>query len=356
MNAKEEKGMGITKDSSRKAVRRGTSTKGQSVSSASPASAAEAVSLDTLAAGALSAASPVSSVFGDSRVFGLLDGMKEKSSEIMAQPLSGAMKEAIEQAISSGNARVSVDCYMDSGMLTAEPEILAGVSATKVEKMAEVFDALKVNPVRVSARDGKFYVFDGIHTLEMLRKVYGRQDIPVECKVYFGLTREEEAAFYANQEEFTTRTPMPFKLRALKVAKDGTVLDFLSTTEEAGFVIELGTHSKRSGHIAATCAAYEAYILLNRKRYSEMLGIILQTWGGENWTVTKNMLKGMSVFMNMYGGEKGTDVDISRFISRLRKVTASDIRRRAETYRGMAVGSAFGIAIADYYEGMAFAA
>lgn len=63
----------------------------------------------------------------------------------------------------------------------------------RVRSIVSQFDPALVNLLKVSARDGHYYVFDGGHTLAALRTINGNKDFPVLCKIYYGLTYEEEA-------------------------------------------------------------------------------------------------------------------------------------------------------------------
>ena len=246
--------------------------------------------------------------------------------------------------------------WISSSEVILDPRIQRDLDTRRVEWIVRGFNSYLVNPIKVSERDGGYHVFDGQHTLAALRILHGDEDFKVECRVYHGLTREDEARLFAQQNGYSAKVSMPYRLRALNEAKDEVVMDFLSTTESQGFLIEFGCHNGRNGRISATCAAYASYRKLQKELYGEMLNIIKKTWGGASWSVTKNMLQGMTVFMNMYTNQKGEKIDVNQFIKGLRKVDASEIRSRAERQKGMAKGTAYGVAIASYYEEQAAAA
>ena len=240
--------------------------------------------------------------------------------------------------------------WIDNSMIVYDSLIQRNLETRRVGKIARHFNPYLFNPIKVSARDGYYYVFDGQHTLAALRMLKGNEDFKVECRVYYGLTREDEARLFAQQNGYSEKVSMPFRLRALNEAKDPVVMDFIETTESQGFLIEFGCYNGKNGRIAATCEAYASYRKLQKDLYSDMLNLIKKTWGGVSWSVTKNMLQGMTVFMKMYTNKYGERVDVVRFIKALRDVDASDIRSRAKKHKGMALGTAYGIAIAGYYE------
>ena len=47
------------------------------------------------------------------------------------------------------------------------------IDAARVERIVNSFDPRLANEVKVSFRDGKFYVFDGAHTLSALKRIHG---------------------------------------------------------------------------------------------------------------------------------------------------------------------------------------
>lgn len=49
----------------------------------------------------------------------------------------------------------------------------------RVRSIVSQFDPALVNLLKVSVRDGHYYVFDGGHTLAALRMVNGKKDFPV---------------------------------------------------------------------------------------------------------------------------------------------------------------------------------
>ena len=69
----------------------------------------------------------------------------------------------------------------------------------KVSQIAENFSEYVANEPKVSYRDGRFYVFDGQNTVEARRTCNGGMELPIRCKVFYGLTKEDEATLFAIQ-------------------------------------------------------------------------------------------------------------------------------------------------------------
>ena len=62
------------------------------------------------------------------------------------------------------------------------------IDSSRVDRIVNSFDPRLANEVKVSFRDGKFYVFDGAHTLSALKRIHGEDSFMVDCKVYYGLS------------------------------------------------------------------------------------------------------------------------------------------------------------------------
>lgn len=72
-----------------------------------------------------------------------------------------------------------------------------GIQRKRVELIAKDFNEYTANEPKVSFRNGRYYVTDGQHTIEGRILRNGGRDLPILCKVYTGLTMEQEALFFA---------------------------------------------------------------------------------------------------------------------------------------------------------------
>ena len=55
------------------------------------------------------------------------------------------------------------------------------LNINRVRKIAAKFDPRLVNPPKVSYRNGHYYVFDGQHTIAVLKMINGGRDLMVSC-------------------------------------------------------------------------------------------------------------------------------------------------------------------------------
>ena len=123
---------------------------------------------------------------------------------------------------------------INSAFLEIPAEYQRKLNIPNVEKMSAEFTELIANPPKVSYRDGHYFVFDGQHTIVTRRAMNGGQDLPIICKVYEGLTEEEEAMLFSRQTGVSTPLTAGAELRAALVGKDPESLAFVKATESTG--------------------------------------------------------------------------------------------------------------------------
>ena len=83
------------------------------------------------------------------------------------------------------NERVGYEYkFLTSTVLETDPSYQRRMNAAQVDRIVAEFNPLLVNAVKVSQRDGRFFVFDGAHTLAALRRIHEGKPFMVECKVF----------------------------------------------------------------------------------------------------------------------------------------------------------------------------
>ena len=78
------------------------------------------------------------------------------------------------------------------------------------------------NEPKVSCRDGRYYVFDGQHTIAARKLLNGGRDLPIRCKVFYGLTESDEALLFAQQTGASASLTAGAKFRALVYGGDSS--------------------------------------------------------------------------------------------------------------------------------------
>lgn len=191
---------------------------------------------------------------------------------------------------------------IDSSKITTPVSLYQRATDIKrVNEIAKNFDERIANEPKVSFRDGKYFVFDGQHTLLARVKLNGDKHLPVLCKVYFDLSAEEEANLFAAQTGISSRLKSGEKLRAKAFSNDQMSIDFIEANDNLGINVSL-SNSKGEYRIRCVAAAYKEFQRIGTKKYCEAMKIICEAWGGEPASFYVPVIVGICRFVNLYEG------------------------------------------------------
>ena len=204
----------------------------------------------------------------------------------------------------------------------------------RAKEIASKFDERIANEPKVSYRDGKYYVFDGQHTIDARKVMNGGEDLPVLCKVYMGMDEKEEAMLFSKQTGESARLTPGIRVRAEVFAENGNSIAFLNANADLG--IELDYDQER-GYMRIGCinTALDAYQKFGEERYKEAMKIIVAAWGGVPDSFRTENIIGITRFVDRYHGSYIPH----RLIERLSKVDPLTIPRE---------GRAVGVNLAGY--------
>lgn len=259
-------------------------------------------------------------------------------------PMMPGVDNVVMSAPISGNAQNEKYMWLNNASLQICPDIQRKLSPMRVSEILKNYSPMVANPIKVSYRDGKYYILDGMHTRAVMCGINGTDNFPIFCRVYYGLTKEEEARLFATQFGISEAVSMSYRLRALAVAKDPEVLDFIKVTKDCGYAITPGSTVCHNGRISAVCQAFKVYQDLGANDYGRMLKMLHRTWAGERWSVSRYMIGGMARFMKMY------KVRANSFVKALREVKQEDIEKEAMRFSSMSKDGAYATALAEIYD------
>ena len=224
------------------------------------------------------------------------------------------------------NDRVYVEAKLiPSHMLEIDPEYQRRIDMGRVEQMVEEYNPCVVNPLKVSHRDGKYWTFDGGHTLMMLKKVHeGEKTFLVECRVFENLTYDEERILFAAQTGLSKPISVNDKLNALAKASDPETLDLIRATNASG--VNLAIREKKGVSVCAVGKARTLYRNYGSQTYEDAVSLIMDTWHGGKGSLHANMLGGVTTFLDAFGEQ----YDRGRFIRKLKETAPKDILATAK--------------------------
>ncbi len=232
-----------------------------------------------------------------------------------------------------------------SSVLITDPSYQRRIDTERVKRIVNGFDPRLVNTVKVSNRDGKYYVFDGAHTLAALKRIHNDAVFEVDCKVYQGLTYEEEAYLFALQSGESKDVAFGVRMRAMLISGSAEAKAFRAHTAAAGLSLAESAGGSTKNVIAAIAKAYRLYTSLGADNYEAMLRLIVDTWDGATWSLTSYILGGVAVFLREYGD----DYIRTRFIKRLRSVGYEELRDEARRQQRSSSDIAHALALVKTY-------
>lgn len=214
-----------------------------------------------------------------------------------------------------------------TGRLTSGLPYQRPVNPKEVERLIREWDERLLDPIVVSFRDGKFNVVDGQHRIAALRKMNGGNGVMVNCKVYSGLTYEQEADLCYKLDKAKKRLSLSQSTNALvESGTDAEAVEIRRLLEGCGYAWALGKKAGKQNEIVATRAVFSAYRFLGRSAFSRLFAIMRAAWDGEPRSLTAVMISGLALFLKTYE----TELDDRAFIKRLSAVDPDEIIRRGK--------------------------
>lgn len=214
-----------------------------------------------------------------------------------------------------------------SAKLTSGLPYQRPVNPKEVERLIAEWDERLLDPVVVSFRDGKFHVVDGQHRITAMRKMNGGNGVMVNCKVYSGLTYEQEADLCYKLDKAKKRLSLSQSTNALaESGADAEITEVKRLVESSGFVWALNKSHGKTGEIVSTRALINAYRLLSKQNFCRLLSLLMHTWEGAPRSVTASVISGMALFLKTYD----TELNDRSFIDRFSNIDPDEINRRGK--------------------------
>lgn len=172
----------------------------------------------------------------------------------------------------------------------------------KIAQIVASWDERIANEPKVSLRDGVYHVFDGQHTILAREALNDNNPVKIQCKVYQGLSEQDEALLFAKQTGISSKPSSGERLRANLYGEDAEALDFRKATEVAGLFLDVkGTRHKK--HLACVSTAQKAYRTLGKPLYTEAMSIIAEVWNGDADSLRFEIVKAVTEFVYFYVGK-----------------------------------------------------
>lgn len=207
------------------------------------------------------------------------------------------------------------------------------VNEKKIAHILNTWNYDLVNMPKISQRiDGSYYAFDGQATLTAWKR--HENDAPIKCKVYTGLSKDEEVELFLQQFGGSTPVSATEKAKARYNRKGESDLDVVGTVDTArlaGVTISFyPTQAKNSTNAVEACI--RGYKRLGAQKFSEALSVLKDAWDGDHNAFGKSFINGIvELFSSNYG-----EIDRARLVRALAKNSPGYYVQRAKDIRGNA--------------------
>ena len=144
---------------------------------------------------------------------------------------------------------------------------------------------------------------DGQHTIEARILRNGGRALPILCKVYTGMTMQQEALLFAEQNGHSAPLSAGIKLRAKVAGDDAPSKEFLAATNRVGLAFNYDSLQLSDYRISCVGTALKLYNEMGEKIYCESLRLTVAAWDGKPDSFRASVLRGMMHFVELYHGE-----------------------------------------------------
>lgn len=193
----------------------------------------------------------------------------------------------------------------------------------KIDKIVAHWDERIANEPKVSLRDGKYYVFDGQHTILAREVLNNSQPLEIMCKIYENLSIQDEAHLFAKQTGTSSKPRACERLRANVFAEEDEATSFCKATERAGIIVDM-TGVRHKNRLGCVSTALKAYRNLGEDRYYKAMEIIAKAWKGNPDSLRFEIVKAVTEFVELFGNDYKQDM----LIKKLENVDPMIIRDR----------------------------
>jgi len=247
--------------------------------------------------------------------------VKDNGKKVQEQQLFGIVP-SVSFLVPSENSNTEMTQIMNLNTkdLISNQPYQRDVDQKRVSYIVTNYDPHKFGIIKVSFRDGNYYVYDGQHRIAAFKVLNDDQDGFVKCEVHYGLTYEDEAKYFAEQYLGSKNVSIVYRWRALYEAKEEPVYSIVDSVRAIGIDVKF-TKSKAANRIIAFKQLNDMWVKLGAEKTLQILSLLKQVWETDENAFDGNIILGMREFFYVYMDEIREDT----FIKQMRKVLPATI-------------------------------
>lgn len=178
-----------------------------------------------------------------------------------------------------------------------------------VDHIVANFDPEQVGYPVVSHRDGKFYIIDGQHRIAAIKLWNESDKISIECRVYEGLSSEEEAEMFLRNNDKKT-VPTFTRFQVATEANWAVEVEINKIVKQCGLKVSQG---KAPGSISAVTTLRRVYDRAGATGLAKTLLLIRDGFGDVGMGST--VIDAMALIVQRYGDQIDGEIFIKKMAS-----------------------------------------
>jgi len=236
-----------------------------------------------------------------------------KEVKVVKQPRAAAGRFSKDRIIANFKRRYTYR-WLPFDQLKIDRSYQRRLQPRRSSSMAHNWNTDKENALVVNRRvNGTYFIVDGQHTYEALSAIENHPP-RVYCKVFTGLTLEEEAQLFHDLDNERENLTPGASFKALVVAKDPAALEITRVAESVGLTVNYD-RGPVPGNVRAFKSLQDIYRRGGSKGLERILRICHSAWPNNNDSTSSTLMRGLEIFLNQYGNK----MDEHRLIETLSK-------------------------------------
>lgn len=190
--------------------------------------------------------------------------------------------------------------------MTVSPVSQRELNEARVDKLVANFDLEQIGTPTVNLRDGQYYIIDGQHRVETLRRI-GWEDQQVQCWTYVGLSEEEEAEKFLKLNDYLAVNAFA-RFRVAVQAGRPIETDIDRIVRANGMCVSI---SDTEGSISAVGTLKRVYARGGPVVLSQTLNLVGNSFGTVGLTAA--VIDGIGYVIQRYGSDLDREAATEKF-------------------------------------------
>lgn len=185
---------------------------------------------------------------------------------------------------------------INPSILFVDQSVQRPIDGVRVAAIADDFKREALGVIHVSRRtNGTYHVIDGQHRIAALR-VVGREDDTVDCALWEGLNRAEEAAMFRRLNN-TRQVPHLDRFRMRLVEGDPVACELSAMLASHGWIITEASTEESFSAVSALEKVYRAEDSGGIDTCDALVRVATEAWGHDSNALRAEIVAGLAVLL-----------------------------------------------------------